>query len=192
MNTLVAVAVWLFVATNLDTLVVVSAFCADNQYRIWEVFVGHYVSFCLGLAAAVAGAVVAAELLDGWAFLLGVVPLSLGLWGLFRQPPESSIDESTVVPNTAGRIGVVAVTGIGLSGENIAVYIPFFADLSVQELAAVVGLYLVGAAVVFVVGLLAVYRVATDGISERVDRWLVPSVLVVVGSYVIVTGAIVG
>ena len=191
-NSLLGVALWLFVATNLDTLVVVSAFCADNQYRIWEVFVGHYVSFCLGLAAAVGGALVAAELLDGWAFLLGIVPLSLGLWGLFRRPPEASIEESTVVPNTMGRIGVVAVTGVGLSGENLAVYIPFFAELSGRELAAVVGIYLVGAGVVFLVGLLAVYRVATDGIPEQVDRWLVPSVLVGIGVYVIVTGAVVG
>jgi len=191
-NTLLVVATWLFVATNLDTLVVISAFCADNDYRIWEVFVGHYVSFCLGLAAAVGGAVVAAELLEGWTFLLGVVPLSLGLWGLFGRPPEATVDASTVVPNTIGRIGVVAITGIGLSGENLAVYIPFFADLSGRELAAVVALYLIGAGVVFLAGLLAVYRIATDGISGRLDRWLVPSVLVVIGVYVIVTGAVVG
>jgi len=191
-NTLLVVAAWLFVATNLDTLLVVSAFCADNDYRIREVFVGHYVSFCIGLAAAVGGALLAGELLAGWTFLLGVVPLSLGLWGLFRRPPETTIEELPVVPNTAGRIGVVAVTGIGLSGENIAVYIPFFADLSTRELAAVVGLYLIGAGVVFLVGLLAVYRIAADGISEQLDRWLVPSVLVVIGLYVIVTGAVVG
>lgn len=192
MNTLLVVAAWLFVATNLDTLLVVSAFCADNDYRIREVFVGHYVSFCIGLAAAVGGALLAGELLAGWTFLLGVVPLSLGLWGLFRRPPETTIEELPVVPNTAGRIGVVAVTGIGLSGENIAVYIPFFADLSTRELAAVVGLYLIGAGVVFLVGLLAVYRIAAAGISEQLDRWLVPSVLVVIGLYVIVTGAVVG
>ncbi len=191
MNTLLVVAGWLFVATNLDTLVVISAFCTDNDYRIWEVFVGHYVSFCLGLTAAVGGAVLAAELFEDWTFLLGLVPLTLGLWGLFGRPPEATIEDSPVVPNTAGRIGVVAVTGIGLSGENIAVYIPFFADLSSHELAVVVGLYLIGAAVVFLVGLLAVYRLATAGISERLDRWLVPSVLVVIGLYVIVTGAVV-
>jgi len=191
-NSFLLVAFWLFVATNLDTVVVISAFCADNDYRVWEVFVGHYTSFCFGLAAAVAGALVAGELLDDWAFLLGFVPLGLGLWGLFRQPPEATIDESTVVPNIIGRIGVVTVAGIGLSGENLAVYIPFFAERSGRELAAVVGLYLVGAGVVFLVGLLAVYRVATDGIPEQVDRWLVPSVLVVIGSYVIVTGVVVG
>ena len=192
MNSVLFVALWLFVATNLDTLVVVSAFCADNDYKVWEVFVGHYVGFCLGLAAAVIGATIAAELLAEWTFLLGIVPLGLGLWGLIRRPPESSIEASPVVPNSLGRIGVVTVTAVGLSGENIAVYIPFFADLSTSELAVVVGVYLLGAAAVFGAGLLVVYRVATDGIPEQVDRWLVPSVLVVIGSYVIVTGVVVG
>ncbi len=192
MNSVLFVALWLFVATNLDTLVVVSAFCADNDYTVWEVFVGHYVGFCLGLAAAVIGATIAAELLAEWTFLLGIVPLGLGLWGLIRRPPESSIEASPVVPNSLGRIGVVTVTAVGLSGENIAVYIPFFADLSTSELAVVVGVYLLGAAAVFGAGLLVVYRVATDGIPEQVDRWLVPSVLVVIGSYVIVTGVVVG
>jgi len=191
-DTVLVVAVWLFVATNLDTLVVVSAFCADNDYRVWEVFVGHYVGFCLGLAAAVLGATVAAQLLADWTFLLGIVPLGLGLWGLFRQPPEATIDESTVVPNALGRIGVVTVTAVGLSGENLAVYIPFFADLSTGELAVVIGVYLLGAAAVFAAGLLVVYRIATNGIPKQVDRWLVPSVLVVIGSYVIVTGVLVG
>jgi len=191
-NSVFVVAVWLFVATNFDTVVIISAFCADNEYRVPEVFVGHYLSFCLGLAAAVGGALLAGELLEDWTFLLGIVPLTLGLWGLFRRPPEATIEELPAVPNTVGRVGVVAVTGIGLSGENIAVYIPFFADLSVRELAVVVGLYLVGAAVVFLVGLLVVYRIATNGISDRLDRWLVPSVLVVVGTYVIITGVAVG
>jgi len=191
-DTLLFIALWLFAATNVDTLVVVSAFCADNEYRIREVLVGHYVGFCLGLAAAVVGALIAAELLAEWTFLLGVVPLGLGLWGLFRRPPESTIEASPVVPNSLGRIGVVTVTTLGLSGENIAVYIPFFAELSIGELAVVVGIYLLGAGVVFLAGLLVVYRVATDGIPKRVDRWLVPSVLVVIGSYVILTGLIVG
>ena len=100
---------WLFAVTHLDTLLVIDAFCADNDYRLWEVLVGHYVGFCVGLAAAVIGAILAAELLQEWTFLLGVVPLSLGLWGLLRQPPETTVEESPIVPNPLGRISVVTV-----------------------------------------------------------------------------------
>lgn len=192
METVLLLGVWLFAVTNLDALVILSAFCADNDYRIWEVLVGHYVGFSVGLVGAVLGALIAGELLADWTFLLGIVPLSIGLWGLARSPPETVVEESLVVPTTVGRIGVVAVAGIGLSGENIAVYIPFFADLSLGALALIIGVYLIGAGVVFLVALALVYHVAVDGISDRLDRWLVPSVLVAVGGYIILTGLVVG
>ena len=182
---------WLFAVTHLDTLLVISAFCADNDYRLWEVFVGHYVGFCAGLIAAVVGATLAAELLQEWTFLLGFIPLSLGLWGLLRQPPETTIEESPVVPNSFGRIGIVTVAGLGLSGENIAVFVPFFADLSPAELALIIIVYLIGAGIVFLAGVVIVSRVAADGIPDWLDRWLVPTVLVLVGGYVVVTGWII-
>ncbi|MCU4925257.1 cadmium resistance transporter [Halobacteria archaeon AArc-dxtr1] len=192
METTLLVGVWLFAITHVDTLVVIGAFCADNDYRVWEVLVGHYVGFSIGLAAAIIGTIVAAELLQEWTFLLGFVPLSIGLWGLVRRPPETTIDDLPVVPNSLGRIGVVAVAGIGLSGENVAVFIPFFVELSPRELFFVVCVYLIGAGLVFLTALQIVSRVAVDGISDRLDRWLVPTVLVGVGGYVIVTGLIIG
>ena len=191
METILLVGVWLFSITHLDTLLVVGAFCADNDYRLWEVLVGHYVGFCVGLVAAVIGAILAAELLQEWTFLLGVVPLSLGLWGLLRQPPETTLEESPIVPNSLGRIGVVTVAGLGLSGENIAVLVPFFVDLSPSELTLIIIVYLIGAGVVFLAASVIVSRVATDGIPDWPDRWLVPTVLVLVGGYVVVVGWII-
>ena len=179
---------WLFAVTHLDTLLVIGAFCADNDYPHWEVLVGHYLGFCVGLAAAVLGAILAAELLQAWTFLLGLVPLGLGLWGLLRKPPETAVEESPVVPNSLGRIGVVTVAGLGLSGENIAIYIPFFVDLSPPELLLTIIVYFIGAGVVFLVAFVTISRVAVGGIPDWLDRWLVPAVLVLVGGYVVVTG----
>ncbi len=191
METILFVGVWLFAVTHLDTLLVISAFCADNDYRHWEVFVGHYVSFSVGLIVAVVGAILAVELLQEWTFLLGVVPLSLGLWGLLRQPPEATVEESSVVPNSFGRIGIVTVAGLGLSGENIALFVPFFVDLSPSELTFIIIVYLIGAGVVFLTAFVIVSRVATDGIPDWLDRWFVPTVLVLVGGYVMMAGWII-
>lgn len=191
MQSLLVVASGLFIATHIDTLVVISAFCADNDYRIWEVFVGHLVGFSVGLAAAVVGSIVAAAYLESWTFLLGLLPFSLGLWGIIRKPPEEVVAETAVVPNPIGRIGVVTVMGIGLSGENIAVFIPFFATLESAELLLVAVLYLLGAGGVFVLALGVVHYVASDGISDRLDRWLVPTVLMAIGAYVFLTGLLI-
>ncbi len=192
METILFVGVWLFAVTHLDTLLVIGAFCADNDYRLWEVLVGHYAGFCVGLFAAVAGSILATEILQGWTFLLGVFPLGLGLWGLLRQPSQTTVEETPAVPNSPGRISVVTVAGIGLSGENIAVFVPFFADLSPFELTIVVVVYLIGAGIVFLAASVIVSRVAADGIPGWLDRRLVPAVLVLVGGYVLVAGWAIG
>lgn len=188
MDSFLLVVIGLFVVTNLDALIVIGAFCADNDYRIWEVFIGHYVSFCIGLSLAVLGALVATELFEEWMYLIGILPLSVGIWGLLDRPPEDVVEDAPAIPNVIGRIGVVMIAGLGISGENIAVYIPLLTGLSTAELLLIIGIYLVGAGLVFLFAYLIVHRVVTDGISERLDRWLVPTVLVIVGGYVLAMG----
>lgn len=191
MEGVLLVAMWLFALTHLDTLVVLVAFCADPEYRSFEVLVGHYAGFAIGLFAAVFAAVLLGVVLQQWAFLLGVVPLGLGIWELLRRSSATESDHLQSAPGAIGRIAVVTAAGIGLSGENIAVFIPFFADLSIVELGAVVGVYLFSAGILFLVALLVGRRTAGAVLPDWIDRWLIPTVLVVVGIYVLLTGLLV-
>ncbi len=188
MDSVLFVAFWLFVLTHIDTLVVLTAFCADTEYRTGEVVVGHYLGFSGGLLVAVIAAVVAAELLQRWTFLLGVVPLGLGLWQLSRGKPTTEESESPTPSTTGNRVGVVTAAGIGLSGENIAAFVPFFVDLSTVELSVVVFGYLIGAAVVFLAALVLSRSRVVSELPDWTDHLLVPLVLVFLGTYVLVTG----
>ena len=188
MDSVLFVAFWLFIITHIDTLVVLTAFCADADYRTGEVVVGHYLGFTGGLLGAVGAAIIAAELLQQWTFMLGVVPLALGLWQLLPEKPVADDGKSPAPSTTRSRVVVVAVAGIGLSGENIAVFVPFFVDLSTLELAVVIVGYLVGAAVVFLAALLLSRSTVVNTLPGWTDRWLVPLVLVILGTYVLVTG----
>ncbi len=190
MLTLSVLAIWLFVVTHVDTLVVLVAFCADETYRKREVFVGHYLGFGIGLGAAIFISLLAAEFLREWTFLLGVVPIGLGLWELFgRRSVEPSVDDDIAGP--VGRIAVVAAAGVGLSGENIAIFVPFFATLSVGELLAVVAIYVLGASVVFVVSLLLARWAVGVGLPTWLEERFVPLMLILVGGYVLSAGIVV-
>lgn len=182
------VAAWLFTFTHVDTFVVLTAFCADEDYRLGEVLIGHVAGFSLGITAAVVGAFAAAGLLQEWTYLLGVVPLTLGVWGLLRTHPDAELPETPEIPEPVSNVGVVTMAGVGLSGENVAVYVPFFAGLTKVELAAVVALYVVAAGVVFLLAA-GVVRLLPDARTPAwVDDWLVPVVLVAVGVYVLSVG----
>lgn len=182
------VAAGLFVVTNVDTLLVLVAFCLDEDYHPVEILAGHAIGFLIGIAAAILGAILAAEFLEEWTFLLGVLPLALGLWGLAPHASEAEGDELQVVPGPTGRITVVGLAAIGLNGENLVVYIPFFARLTGDQLLVVSMMYLIGAGIVF----LAADTVARTSAAWRqpawINRWLVPGVLIVVGVYVLVSG----
>ncbi len=191
MESILAVAVGLFVLTNLDTLLVTIAFCLDDTYATIDVLTGYTVGVVVGLVGAVTGGLLAAELLQDGAFLLGVVPLGIGLWGLTRRRPKASTPASTTGRtrlNRRGRIGVVSVTAIGLNGENLAVYVPFFAGLNPTERLVVVAVYLLAAAILFLVALGGARLAGDTDHPAWIDRWIVPTVLVFVGGYVLVSG----
>ena len=195
MDALLVVALLLFAATNVDKLVVLVAFLIDDDYRPIEVLVGHVVGFVVGMAVAVAVAIAAAEWFQAWTFLLGVVPLGLGVWGiarwsLGREPTDPDTDTLQLLPGSAGRVGVVSVTAVGLNGENLAVYIPFLVGLSRGEIGAVVAVYAVAAALVFGLALVIARRTVNRGVPEWVDTLLVPVVLVLVGVYVLASGSV--
>ncbi|WP_254861653.1 cadmium resistance transporter [Halovivax gelatinilyticus] len=188
MEALLVAAVGVFIATNLDLLVVVIAFCLDEDYATGEVVLGYYAGFVVGIGGAVLGAFVVTGVLQRWAFLLGAIPIGMGLWGLFRREPAPRGDELQVIPGPMGRVWVVTVTAIALNGENLAVYIPFFVGLTLEQLLAVVAIYIIGAGVLFLGALLVTHITRDLPHPAWIDRWLVPTVLLFVGGYVVVSG----
>lgn len=182
------IALWLFALVHVDTFIVLLAFCADEQYELQEVLLGHYLGFSVGLAGAIAGAIIAGELLEGGAFLLGVVPVGLGLWGLWRRQPEPDHAPILPAPGVWRRTLVVTVASIGLSGENIAVFVPFFVTLERAELALIALIYLVAGGIVFLIAWLAATRLLVVRMPAWIEEKVVPLVLVAVGGYVFVAG----
>lgn len=192
MDTLLIIATWLFLITHLDTFLVLVAFSADETYRKREVLIGHYIGFTLGLFGAVIGAMLAVELLEGRTHLLGILPLSLGLGGLLKRYPEVEIDEEPITVGPIARIGVVTSAGIGLSGENLALFIPFFAGISIAEIGVISGYYLLAAGILYLVAVVTADVTTTVGFPTWLERYLVPSVLTVVGIYVLASGWFLG
>lgn len=71
----------------------------------------------------------------------------------------------------------------------MVVYISFFVTLTPEQAVLVVVGYLVAAGVLFAIAL-GMARVADDfGPPPWVDTWFVPVMLIVVGAYVLVSGA---
>ena len=165
MITTIAAAVAMFAGTNIDDIVVLTvlfvASASQGRPRAWQIVTGQY----LGLITLVATSVVAALGLvivpQEWVGLLGVLPLSLGLWTLIRWLRSDDEDEPPVA--ATGMAGVAAIT--------IAVFL------------ICVGIWC------YAGRLLGTRRKVVDTL-ERVEHWLVPAVFIGLGLFILLESGV--
>ena len=191
MITTIAAAVAMFAGTNIDDIVVLTvlfvASASQGRPRAWQIVTGQY----LGLITLVATSVVAALGLvivpQEWVGLLGVLPLSLGLWTLIRWLRSDDEDEPPVA--ATGMAGVAAIT-IANGADNIAVYTPVFRTLGPPQTAVTIAVFLICVGIWCYAGrLLGTRRKVVDTL-ERVEHWLVPAVSIGLGLFILLESGV--
>ncbi len=190
-------AVGLFIATNIDDVIVLSLFFARGRGRSGttvRILVGQYLGFAAILTAAVLVSLGAGVFLPEEAIpYFGLIPLFLGLWAGWQawQSDDDDDDDAKVAGKPVAAWAVAAVT-FANGGDNIGVYVPVFLNVGVAATVAycVVFLVLVAALVV-----LAKFVAGRPGIDEVLERWehvLFPIVLVGLGIGILYTGGAFG
>jgi cadmium resistance protein CadD (predicted permease) len=138
---LAGVAVLSFASTNVDNFLVTTAqLAAAKPGRTRRIVEGEMfgTAVLVGASALVAAALVSIP--TRWFGLLGLVPLTLGLRGLWAlRRPEARVTTQKW-PLAGGFTTSTAVT-LGNGGDNLAVYIPLFRGTSVAGGALVVAVF---------------------------------------------------
>jgi cadmium resistance protein CadD (predicted permease) len=187
-------AVVLFAATNADDIVVLTVLAisaqASGQPRPWHIWAGQYAGFTVLIGASLAAAAGLAVVPLHWLWLLGLLPLGLGLAKLvtaIRAHRSGQRASPAVVTGLTGVIGLTIVNG----GDNLSAYIPVFRTSSAAEIAVIVAVFMAG------VGLycLASTRFATHReVIQAVQHWgpwVIPVVFILIGFYIFYkTGAL--
>jgi cadmium resistance protein CadD (predicted permease) len=115
-----------FVGTNLDNAVVtVAMISAAPPKRANRIALGQVLGFSVLVLAAVGMALVLFEISTRIIGLLGLVPLALGLRGLWDLRHAEGRSRVAARAFGSGLIAATLVT-IGAGGDNLAVYIPLF------------------------------------------------------------------
>ena len=189
-------AIGLFVATNIDDIIVLSLFFArgaGHKGTTLRILAGQYLGFAGILAAAVlvtlgAGAFLPAEAIP----YFGLIPLALGLWSAWQAWQGDDDDDDAQVAGK--KVSVLTVAGVTFAngGDNIGVYVPVFlnVDTATVIIYCVVFLILVAGLV-----LLAKFVATRPPIAEVLERWehvLFPIVLIGLGIFILVSGGAFG
>ncbi|GAA4733638.1 cadmium resistance transporter [Modestobacter marinus] len=193
-----AQAIGLFVATNIDDIIVLSLFYARGAGQSGttaRILAGQYLGFGAILAAAVLVALGARSFLPEDAIpYFGLIPLALGLlaaWRAWRSDDDDDDDEDKVAGKSVAALTVAAVT-FANGGDNIGVYVPVFATIGTAGIVAYCVVFLALVAVLVVAARFVATRKA---IAEFLERWedvLFPLVLIGLGVVILVEGGAFG
>jgi cadmium resistance protein CadD (predicted permease) len=181
------VALAAFASTNLDNLLLLTMLQGQGRHSKLTVFVG-YVG---AIVAIVVAGLVATRLAEALPVdkigYLGLVPIAMGLYRLV--PVRRSNDGDPAAPARALSAGAVATLTIANGGDTVAVFLPLFADTA-ESLTLVLAATIVGAAVLWFIVARAISQHAwVRRTLPRMERWLVPALLILVGLYILLNSS---
>ena len=191
-------AIGLFIATNIDDIIVLSLFFArgaGQRGTTTRIILGQYLGFAGILGAAVLVSLGAGAFLPPEAIpYFGLIPLGLGLWAAWEAWRDDDDDDDDEAKVAGKNVAVWTVAGVTFAngGDNIGVYVPVF--LSVGP-AAVVAYCIVFLLLVAVLVVLARFVATRRPIAEVLERWehvLFPIVLIGLGIVILVSGGAFG
>ena len=189
-------AIGLFIATNIDDIIVLSLFFARGAGRSGttaKIIAGQYLGFGAILATAVIVALGARSFLpESFIPYFGLIPLALGLRAAWQSWRGKDDDDDEQVTGKPISVMTVAVVTFANGGDNIGVYVPIFVTVGAVGIIAYSGVFLL-----LVAGLVLVARyVATrKPIAATIERWehvLFPLVLIGLGIFILVEGGAFG
>lgn len=189
-------AIGLFVATNIDDIIVLSLFFARGAGRpgtTAKILAGQYLGFVGILAAALLVTVGAGRALPEEAIpYFGLVPLALGLWAAWQAYRGEDDDDDAAVSGKSVAVATVAGVTFANGGDNIGVYVPVFLNISTP---AVITFCIVFLVLVAVLVAMAQFIATRRPIAEVLERWehiLFPIVLIGLGVAILVGGGAFG
>ena len=196
MVTVLLGAVGLFIATNIDDIIVLSLFFARGAGQAGttlRILAGQYLGFAGILAATIPVTLGSDAFLPTEAIpYFGLIPLALGLWAAWQAWQGDDDDDDAKVSGKNVSALIVAGVTFANGGDNIGVYVPVFLHVNTATviLYCVVFLILVAGLV-----LLAKFVATRPPIAEVLERWehvLFPIVLIGLGIFILVSGGAFG
>jgi cadmium resistance protein CadD (predicted permease) len=190
----VLTAVALFAATNVDDIVILTVLSissrASGTPRARHIWAGQYAGFAVLIGISLAAAAGLALVPLRWLWLLGLVPLGLGLYKLATAIRAHRAGQQASPAAVTGLTGVIGLT-IANGGDNLSVYIPVFRTSSTAEIAVIIAVFLVAIALYCLASIgLAGHRGVIQAV-QRWGEWIVPVVFILIGFYIFYkTGAL--
>ena len=168
-----------FVATNVDDLFLLVAWFAAGRTLTRDIVAGQYLGIGALFAASAAASAVSLVVPEGWLRWLGVLPLLLGVKLLIGARGE--FEKASEAPG----VGAVTVVTIANGADNLAVYVPLFANSSARAVMLMAATFAVLLWLWCLVARWLVHHPAAGASLRRYGPGLMPWVLIGLGVWIL-------
>ena len=181
MQTVLLSAIVVFISTSIDDLVLLILFHsqATTRFQRISILVGQILGIGVLVGISLVGSYLASRMLEGWVIgLLGFIPIILGIRAMLSK--EESKEEATRTGRKSLLATVTLVT-IASGGDNLGIYIPWFATLDGAYLGLTMLVFLVFTLIFWSLGYLLANQSHIKTLLSRFSAVLVPVVFLLLG-----------
>ncbi|HEW5363729.1 TPA: CadD family cadmium resistance transporter [Streptococcus pneumoniae] len=184
-------AIGVYISTSIDyliILIILFAQLSENKQK-WHIYAGQYLGTGLLVGASLVAAYVVNFVPEEWMVgLLGLIPIYLGIRfaivGEDAEEEEEEIIERLEQSKANQLFWTVTLLTIASGGDNLGIYIPYFASLDWSQTLV--------ALLVFVIGIIIFCEISRVLSSiplifetiEKYERIIVPLVFILLGLYI--------
>ncbi|HEU7657387.1 Cad superfamily protein [Streptococcus pneumoniae] len=184
-------AIGVYISTSIDyliILIILFAQLSQNKQK-WHIYAGQYLGTGLLVGASLVAAYVVNFVPEEWMVgLLGLIPIYLGIRfaivGEDAEKEEEEIIERLEQSKANQLFWTVTLLTIASGGDNLGIYIPYFASLDWSQTLV--------ALLVFVIGIIIFCEISRVLSSiplifetiEKYERIIVPLVFILLGLYI--------
>ncbi|HEV0544886.1 TPA: CadD family cadmium resistance transporter [Streptococcus pneumoniae] len=184
-------AIGVYISTSIDYLIILIILFAQllQNKQKWHIYAGQYLGTGLLVGASLVAAYVVNFVPEEWMVgLLGLIPIYLGIRfaivGEDAEEEEEEIIERLEQSKANQLFWTVTLLTIASGGDNLGIYIPYFASLDWSQTLV--------ALLVFVIGIIIFCEISRVLSSiplifetiEKYERIIVPLVFILLGLYI--------
>lgn len=180
-------AIGVYISTSIDyliILIILFAQLSQNKQK-WHIYAGQYLGTGLLVGASLVAAYVVNFVPEEWMVgLLGLIPIYLGIRFAIVGEDAEEIIERLEQSKANQLFWTVTLLTIASGGDNLGIYIPYFASLDWSQTLV--------ALLVFVIGIIIFCEISRVLSSiplifetiEKYERIIVPLVFILLGLYI--------
>ena len=184
-------AIGVYISTSIDyliILIILFAQLSQNKHK-WHIYAGQYLGTGLLVGASLVAAYVVNFVPEAWMVgLLGLIPIYLGIRfaivGEGEEEEEEEIIERLEQSKANQLFWTVTLLTIASGGDNLGIYIPYFASLDWSQTLVALLVFAIGIIIFCELSRVLSSIPLISETIEKYERIIVPLVFIPLGLYI--------